>query len=530
MAICVLLALAAYWLNLTSLQQHHNADSLVPALMSIDYLTPFYWGQERVGAFSSVLVASIDDPLRVVLVRSWISIFCGMLALCGILAYLRVRNWGAKALVALIALLLILSPPRVFSFFVGQYLYGESLALGAGALLLLDQRRIRLLSARGVAGLALLLLAHWVNLAVMGALLPIVVMRALLQGSFKRHTTPRQLTFSFAKPSLRTRLLCRLEAGSSADLSRVVVAILLAWATNILFARIYQSVLEGPLGIPATDFGFLSPGRWPEALGALFAETWKDFGRQRLVVALSAAVVLGVVSWLWRGSRELMSEAGRAAGVLLASAFAYTCLVAANAHVALNAFNSRYMTLPLALAILGASCFASPLVEHGLGVIATRLPLELRRYRAGPASVVVLIGAIGALYGWPQTNVLSEHLERNWGALTREARAVQCTHLLGSYWTVWPSIFLSRVMDQKTGKHRPLWGLTHRGKATEHQWRLRFPDSALRICVPHDTSTRDRRFFRAHFKLPPLFRASRYKRIDLFLPTVHQQNSGKPRR
>ena len=47
-----------------AIQIWHNSDSVTHALASHDTWTPYFWGQDRLGMFFSLLGMGIDDPVN----------------------------------------------------------------------------------------------------------------------------------------------------------------------------------------------------------------------------------------------------------------------------------------------------------------------------------------------------------------------------------------------------------------------------------------------------------------------------------
>ena len=483
--------------------------------MSLDYWTPYYWGQERVGSLSSLLTIPLRDPITSALVRSWLGIFAGIVSIFAVMRYLGREHWVARGCITAALILLIFPKSQQFRFFVGQYLYGEAMALGMAAVLLLRPGD-KLISPRGLIVILLLLLAHWVNMAVGVALAPLVIFHWLQVDGPEVAATQLELPLQLNR-SWRNRMARWAERLHPVQ-PRLLMAVAMAFVANVIASRCYQLLFEELLAIPRGNYGFAPVSSWPRAWVALLQAANADYSHGLLVLVVGVACLLGIVALHWSRTRSHAWKAGRAAFVMLIAATAYFVVVAANAHVAVNTYNSRYMVTPVALLLGAATTFAFPAIRGLFSGIAARLPARWSSLLPPMVALLGLTAVIVAVYGAPRPTALRAALEANWGGITREAREAKCSHVLGDYWTVWPTVFQSRVLDRETKQRYALWGLTHRGMATAHQWRLRLSPSALRICIPHGTKKELRTFYRAHFRLPPLRLERRLRHLTLFVP------------
>ena len=53
----------------------HNADSLIPTLVSLDYWLPFYWGQDRFGMLLPLVAAPVHDSFWNLVVQNALGVF-----------------------------------------------------------------------------------------------------------------------------------------------------------------------------------------------------------------------------------------------------------------------------------------------------------------------------------------------------------------------------------------------------------------------------------------------------------------------
>ena len=79
------------------LHHFHDADSLVPVLISLYRWTPFYWEQDRYGMLVALLATPFDHPFTNLLVQNGITIWAGLICFPLATRYLTpgptCRNW-----------------------------------------------------------------------------------------------------------------------------------------------------------------------------------------------------------------------------------------------------------------------------------------------------------------------------------------------------------------------------------------------------------------------------------------------------
>lgn len=86
----------------------HDADSLIPTLVSLDYWLPFYWGQDRFGMLLPLLAAPVHDSFWNLVAQNALGVFLLLLG-----TYAAARRCGVlqPSLVALALLSLLLAWP-----------------------------------------------------------------------------------------------------------------------------------------------------------------------------------------------------------------------------------------------------------------------------------------------------------------------------------------------------------------------------------------------------------------------------------
>lgn len=461
LALLAALLAAAVLLDLGALHRLEHGDSLVPVLVSLQRWTPFYWDQERYGMLVPALALPVRDPLLNLLLQRGLLILSGLGAVVLLARHvLPRRDWPlAGALSA--ALLLLLAPPAWRFEYLGDQPYGLSLALalaglalaeaapspeGAGSWRAAGPGAWRRHPARLAAGLALVLLAHWVNAAtgvVLGALALARAAEDLLEGE------PRE--------AVAGRL--RVDAGLLA--AGLALGQVTVWT--------YPWLTGNPLRLPV---GFLPPGEWPAAWRAMAATALADEGRWLAALGLVAAAGVGLLSL--PGLRPARRGALVRAATLLAAALAYAAFAGALRWVAENRFHWRYLAPSALLVHLAAtSLLAEPLARVA--------PLARPCLRL--ALVAVPLAALLA-GGPPSAAGVRADLDQVAGRWTEDVLAARCDLVAGDYWSVWPAVWHVALVARERGLDRPVYGVAHRANPTVPAWWGR-PRAGLRICRPH---------------------------------------------
>jgi hypothetical protein len=445
------LALAAALVDLGAIHRHETGDSIVPVLVSLQRWTFFYWDQERYGMLVPLLAVPVRDPLANLLLQRGLLVLAGLAALPLLARHaLAGRDWRLAG--ALAAALLLLAAPARWQFeYLGNQPYGVSLALALAGLALaapggtahpgrgvLGRRPGRL-----AAGLALVLLAHWVNAAAGLLLLPLAVARAAvdrLEGE--------------AAPGVRDRLIV--------DCGLLVAGVLAGQAA----IRLWPIVTGATLRLAT---GFLPAREWPGAWASFLGTAWSASGAWP--AALGAAATAGVGAMLAVPAlRPLLRGALLRAAALCAAGLAYALLTGALEWVRDNHFHWRYLAPAAILVHLAA---ASLLAE----------PLSRLARVARPALVLALVLVpVAALDAWgrPSLAGVRADLDGVAGRWTEDVLGARCALVAGEYWSVWPAVWHAAWAARERGLPAEIHGIAHRATPTAIFWKDgRGP---LRIC------------------------------------------------
>ena len=421
-------AAAALWIDLGHFHRAEDGDSMLPVLISLQRWTPFFWDQDRFGQLVPLLAMPLKDPLLNLLFQRWLFLFAG---LCSFLAAARWafgrERWHLLGLLA--AALWVGLMPLVRSYeFLGHHPYALSMLLGFSALAVEEGEGRR--AFRWPAAAALMLLSHWVSSAMFVFLVPAALGKAVAlavgrRGDERRAPLGRGLR----------------EAGWSLGGGAA------ARAFNQL-AGIKRTTALHP--VPLED--------WPRAWAELGRHLWADQAPQWLFWVCLAAGVAGAVavarSPRWR--REAADPARIGLGLLAGSA-GYFLVAAVQAHVVESLSLIRYLYPAL------------PLLELSLlapAVLPLAQALDGRAFRAACALAAAgVLGGSAWTFGAPAPGSIRTDLEAV-SPVTAEVIALRCTHVAGSYWTVWPAVVMANAELYRRGEHRQVFGIAERAAVT----------------------------------------------------------------
>jgi hypothetical protein len=348
---------AAAWMGLGSLHDMQTADSLVPILVSTQWWTPFYWGQDRFGMLVPLLSWPVRHPLANLLVQGWLMSVAGLLAPWLVARFTQARGWLAAGAAANLLFMVATSPAVQFDWFVTQP-YGLAISLGYGSLLVGDGSSGRLGRS---AAVGLMLLAHWVNVLVIILLVPAIVAR--------RRSVGRGLAVA-AVGAVGGALLSRLAA------------------------------------VPSTPTGLARGDQWPSGWIGLLTSASGTIAHPA-AVAVMAVVAAAAVLYLWAQAKKPVIAA---AGVVTAASVAAWLVVGTSDWVRLNLYSARYMYpsllfLAVAMGIVLSELvgrhqrFAAPAAAAALTVLVMVL--------YGPPSLTRLSRQIDARFGQMTPAVLT---------------------------------------------------------------------------------------------------------------------------
>jgi hypothetical protein len=366
-----------------------------------------------------LLARPVHHPLGNLLLQGWMTTMAALLAPFLVARYIAGATASASAVGALAnTFLIIVGTPRLqFEWLIAQP-YALSISLAIGGLLLAE----RAAAAAIVAGVALLLLAHWVSGIVFLFLLPIIM--------FRRQSIARSLMITaFAS------------AGG------------LVWKQ---FAT----------GTP-TSLVIVEMSEWPTGWLHLLRTTSAWLVYPIWAIAIVGVAAAGLAHWASGRARESLT----AAAVAGAAGLVYWLIVGTSEHVRANFYFPRYVFPAL---LLFSVALATVLVE----------PLLPHRRSARTMTVALMMTAALMVYGTPSVPRLHRELNRRFGAMTTDVLATGATVIAGDYWAVWPAVFHANLVLYERGGREGIYGLTYRSGPTEALWAGRRPLRVLLAAPP----------------------------------------------
>lgn len=460
-------AVIAAWITLGDFLDEMDADHVVPVMVSLQRWTRYYWGQDRLGMLVPLIALPVRSPFANLLVQCGLTVFAALMTF--VLGARALSHRPGAVLAGMITTtLFFLTASRELIHYLAapSQPYGVSLALTFAALICLDQIPVtRARAPRLAAGVLLLTLALFVNLALVVLVGPFLVLRGL--------------------PHLRALLAARRPVLSWWRDPSVfgLLAFGFAAATNLISAK--TSPYAG-----ATQFGVLPPADWPRGWATFFERTIERLPSGWLLVMAmaTAAVVVFVAVPSPRGITrdELIASASA-----LAVAVCAWLLVGALQWVRANGYGYNYGIPSLVFAFVAVVGFAF-----------TRVTLTPRMRVRLIVVCLVLLGASAAHdHGVPSVRERRRFLDR-FGEHTEALLRSGATHLTGNYWMVWPALLHAEIVRHERGLDGVLYGITDRAGPTRKCWRD-WPPGRFRVAM-RTGDEQEAAFWFREIGVPPL--------------------------
>lgn len=443
-------AVCGVLVTLSGLHRFHNADSLLPILVSVQHWTFFFWGQDRYGMFVPLLATPFSHPLTNLLVQTGISAASGFAGVYLTAAYLfRDRTWpvvGSTALIVLVAA----APERFLWMYLSTWMpSAPSLALGLGSLLLLlPACEARWPSSRRcVAAVVCIILASWLNAAIGLFLLPLALATGAVRWWCDRSSRARQ-----RREVLVASAVCGLG----------ILSAILAQS----FSEFHGTVLT--IAPPADH--------WARMIKAP-NEFWTDVEPRLWLGVLAGCVLLSFLLALAVPSarRDVAGSLAMVAAVGVAG-FALAFVMAA---VSMGYWRYSLPTIAvLHVAIVGAA--VRPLVSakshRTIAIVLAALAVIAIPVTLGAPSIARVRSDLRTLEGRPEGVPLPPNYHHRFVPVTVGERAdavvaARCTHVAGPFWDTGPVVFLANVILADRGEDRTVWGIALRPQATIEKWR-----------------------------------------------------------
>jgi hypothetical protein len=483
-------AVLAIWMDLSPIHRFHDSDSLVPVLMSLQRWTPFYWEQNRFGMLVPLLALAVRGPYHNLLAQVALRLFAVVLSFFLVARAAVPRPyWPA---VGAATLFLFIAGKGLFAHcFLQMQPYPQALALALGGLALLDSPLAGRRGAVRIAGAAVLVgLAFWVSPSPIFWLLSLLVLRwALgLEPGKCPHPPGPPLPPPLAPPpgeggiprgrgeGLLLRLLPFVLVGAGFGAS-LLVTHYADWAS--------------------TDLGAAKAATWPHAWASLAAGSAKFLGRPLWIAAAVLAGTALFAVFVRRSRRSRRSPRARlaaAAGIcLLGSAAVELLALGTSSWVHLNDLTIRFLCCGLLAAATALPAMLAILLLEGR---------ERWHNAANAVALLALLPAVFLRFGPPSPAAARAAFERHVGRAAPAIVAAGCTHVIGSYWRVWPAVLRANEILWQRGGRRQIWGITARSRPTRDLWWPRSWATARVAVIRGDSMAAIARNF---YEVPPLF-------------------------
>ena len=405
--VALLVVAMATWMSAGRLHTNQTADSIVPVLVSLQRWTPFFWGQDRFGMLIPLVAMPFRHPLANMIAQGWMLCAAGLLAPFLVARWLDAAplTWFTAGAFANVLLLLMARPEVQFDWLVGQP-YSLSITLAAAGLLAAERDG----PAGTAASLALMLLAHWVNLTIFVLIVPLILLR---------------------RPFV-ARALATTACGIAVGLA----------LTRLSPDRTPSAV------IPLSE--------WPQAWVDLWARASTAFPHPGGVAAIIVLAAAGTALLVARSDGRRHVEA---AAVALLVGLIYWLAAGTSRWVQLNLFYPRYIFSSVLMSGVAAGIVFAALLRNRSGLLA-----------ALTAAALLVVTAIG--YGPPSPRGVRSTIDRRLGAITTDVVSSGATVIGGDYWVVWPAVFHANLTTYRRsdGSRHAFYGLTYRSEPTNRFW------------------------------------------------------------
>lgn len=455
--------LVTLWIDFSSIHRHHNADSLVPVLISLQQWTPLFWEQDRLGMLIPLLALPFKHPLANLLVQYGVTTFCA-LGCFFLLGWYAAGRRHATTIGSICGILLLgcLTSQQRFDCLMYFHQYATSLSLGLAALILLGewQRSGRWYCV--AASLMLMLGAHWVNPSIAFALGPLAILGPLLPANRAHRPLSRQESGWMKRNPLPA---AERTNGLEIEPAPAIVAGVSLVAVSLLASIALSRAAAEPL-----PYGFVSPGQWWLcAVGII--DYMPENIRPKLFKFLLGLFCGALATLGWTAGRRELRRSALVLLALLIPALVQFAFMASLDHVHRTHYG-HYVFAAVFLLIGGVSAFV---------VLQFAALLPARFAAPGSRALLIAFVVVGMVrQGPPSLGAVRQGLDQAAGAYTAELLEARCTHVTGDYWRVWPAVFHANLELRERGASGTVWGIAQRALPTTAQW-SQVPLSATRI-------------------------------------------------
>lgn len=417
---CLVIAtLVAGLVAISRLAQMPDSDSLLFSIISLQHLTPYYWGQNRVGSLLPILFS----PVRSIEVNFFLQTFCRAFAAAltpvFLIVILRPRIPRLLSFAASLGLIFVLMRDGALR---SYWLDGSPYAL---ALLFCAISAQIVLSSpapsywRICGAVTPALIASWISISIVVVSAPLFAVLAVLQRSRNYGTLFAISIGCFVLESVHSRLY-----GSMS----------------------YHGMMFSPYEQMA---GLINAMR--ESV---------DPTRSAVAVLVLAALLIPATPMRRVGAWTLCH--------LLLACLVSVLVTAATNWFAVNSYHPRYLSLPVSLAIGGVGIWIAQLTYEALNA-------KLRPFLTPAVALVMVVICVHAVQPRLPQTVIAPSGE----TLADRAMRADIHLIAGDYWTTWPVVFELIRLRQSDDTY----GLTERGEVMLGDIRASLTRDPRVLCV-----------------------------------------------
>ncbi len=471
-AVAAVVILVAILVNLGPLHRLQDADSLMPVLVSLYQWQPFFWEQDRYGMLIPLLAIGIHHPFYNLIVQNALT---SIAALVGFFALARIateRLWIVAGSAAATLFLLTGSEPWRFNLLTtfGPFAHGLGITAAGAAVIIAGERLGR---RRLLLGTLLLVLGEWVYTAAAFLLIPALVLRGWLARADRPLAT-------------RSLICAALTAGA------LLLSVTFSATAPVRMKYATLPVLEWL-------------GCW---IGLVENAGGEGLLGPRQVAMLSILFVAGVVTLAVRRGRSA-PEYG-AWLPLVAGALVLVGMMGTINWTQSQGLAGRYSLGSVVALDVAAVAFAAAALIGGVS--------ESARRRVSMAALASLLAAALVLYHPSSPSQARRDLDPAAGARTAEVIDAGITHVAGSYWTVWPTVYHANLVLFERGSRRRIWGIAHRASPTADRW-ARIPLADWRVAaIPEEFQDPWTAEVLRAYHIPPLRPIARLRTFTVMVP------------
>jgi hypothetical protein len=431
--VLLLTAVFGLWMDLSPIHRHHNGDSAVQILASLDRWTPFFWEQNRFGMLVPLLALPFENPFHNLLVQVWLRSVAMILSFFLLARVVLPRLYWPAVGGAALGLFLAAKSVAHQNYLQTQP-YFQAMALALGGVLLFDRGgRAR------IPGVLLIALAFWISPGTLFWLFPLLWLRRVL--GLEPGWPDRRFWPSWEDLRARRGLSLFLLIGA-------------CFAASLIASAAYAFFAYG-----GTDLGAGRVADWSMAWRGL-AEKAVHYLSASWVVLLGLA--LAVAAALTIAGRRRGALAISAGLCLLGAAAGELAILGTSGWIHRENCDIRFLTSGLiALIVAGPALILSLLLE--------KRPVSWHR-AANFLALAALLPILFLRFGPPSVSRARAALDEGLGRHSAEILASGSTHVLGNFWRVWPTVLHANLSLFERGERRRVWGISHRSAPTRDLW------------------------------------------------------------